>query len=459
MRFKMNLNESIFREYDIRGIVEEDFSKDVVENLGKAFGTYILKNNGSTISVSGDIRESSPVLKNYFISGLLSTGANVIDTGTLPTPVNYYSMFHLDVEAAVQITGSHNPKEFNGFKFSCKYESFYGNKIQSLKKMILENDFLHGRGLLKKQNIVDNYIEMLIKKININRKLKVVIDSGNACGCITVPQTLKKLGVEVEELYCEVDSSFPNHHPDPTVDSNLVDIVKKIKDGNYDLGMAFDGDADRIVVIDEKGEIIRSDNLMCLFLPEVINPENEKIIFDVKCSESLEQMIIKNGGKPIMWNTGHSLIKDKMKTEKAKFAGEMSGHIFFADDYYGYDDALYVGLRLLQILSKTGKNLSELTIDIPKYFSTPEMRIDCENDNEKFKITKQAVEFFTSNYKCTTIDGVRIKFDDGWGLVRSSNTQPVIVCRFEAKTKENLEAYKTLVINKLSEFGNINYVQ
>ena len=292
----------------------------------------------------------------------------------------------------------------------------------------------------------------------VDIKLKVIVDSGNACGCITVPQTLKKLGIDVDELYCDIDSSFPNHHPDPTVDSNLIDIISKIKKGSYDLGMAFDGDADRIVVINEKGEVIRSDNLMCLFLPEVITSTNKKIIFDVKCSEALEKMIIQNGGEPLMWNTGHSLIKDKMKTEKVTFAGEMSGHIFFADDYYGYDDALYVGLRLLQILSKTDKKLSELTKDIPNYFSTPEMRIDCDNDEEKFKITTKAVEFFKSNYECITIDGVRIKFKDGWGLVRSSNTQPVIVCRFEAKTKEKLQEYKQLVLEQLSKFGNINYV-
>ena len=454
----MNLNESMFREYDIRGIVTEDFSKEVVEQLGRAFGTYILRNNGTEISVSGDIRESSPILKNYFISGILSTGANVIDTGMLPTPVNYYSMYHLNVDAAVQITGSHNPNEFNGFKFSCKNESFYGNKIQLLKKMILENDFIKGQGVLHTQDIINDYIQMLVSKITINKKLKVIVDSGNACGCITVPQTLKKLGIDVDELYCDIDSSFPNHHPDPTVDSNLIDIISKIKKGNYDLGMAFDGDADRIVVINEKGEVFRSDILMCLFLPEVITSTNKKIIFDVKCSEALEKMIIQNGGEPLMWNTGHSLIKDKMKTEKVTFAGEMSGHIFFADDYYGYDDALYVGLRLLQILSKTDKKLSELTKDIPNYFSTPEMRIDCDNDEEKFKITTKAVEFFKSNYECITIDGVRIKFKDGWGLVRSSNTQPVIVCRFEANSHDRLQEYKQLVLEQLSKFGNINYV-
>ncbi len=453
----MNLNKSMFREYDIRGVVKLDFPNDVVENLGKAFGTYISRQKGNVISVSGDIRETSPTLKTNFINGILSTGVNVIDTGMLPTPVNYYSMYHLNTDAAVQITGSHNPNEFNGFKFSCMKESFYGEKIQLLKNMILNKDFITGNGTLKKQDIINDYIEMLCSKITIKKKLKVIIDSGNACACITVPQTLKKLGVEVEELYCNVDSSFPNHHPDPTVDSNLKDIISIIKEKDFDLGMAFDGDADRIVVIDENGEIIRSDNLLCLFLPEVVTSTNKKIIFDVKCSEALERMIVKNGGEPLMWKTGHSLIKDKMKTENAKFAGEMSGHIFFADDYYGYDDALYVGLRLLQILSNTNNTLSQLTSEIPKYYSTPEMRIDCKNDDEKFNITKKAIQYFTENYDCITIDGVRIKFKNGWGLVRSSNTQPVIVCRFESTSQSELAQMKDLVLTKLSEFGEINY--
>ena len=453
----MNLNESMFREYDIRGIVKLDFPGPVVESLGKAFGTYISRQKGNVISVSGDIRESSPELKTNFINGILSTGVNVIDTGMLPTPVNYYSMYHLNTDAAVQITGSHNPKEFNGFKFSCMNESFYGKKIQLLKNMILNENFVKGEGKLKKQEVLNDYIQMLCSKIKLNKKLKVIIDSGNACACLTAPQTLKKLDVEVEELYCNVDSSFPNHHPDPTVDSNLNDIISKIKEGDFDLGMAFDGDADRIVVIDENGEIIRSDNLICLFLPETITSENKKIIFDVKCSEALEKMIVRYGGEPLMWKTGHSLIKDKMKIERAKFAGEMSGHIFFADDYYGYDDALYVGLRLLKILSNTNKTLSQLTSKIPKYYSTPEMRIDCKDDKEKFKIAEMAIQYFTDNYDCITIDGVRIKFKNGWGLVRSSNTQPVIVCRFEATSQNDLNQMKEMVLTKLSEFGEIKY--
>ena len=453
----MNLNENIFREYDIRGIVAEDFQKDVVVSLGKAFGSYIITKGWKTISVSGDIRETSLELKEAFISGLLTTGAEVIDIGIVPTPTNYFSMYFLDIDAAVQITGSHNPPEFNGFKFSCKKETFYGTKIQELKEIILNKNYIKGNGTLKIKNITNDYIEMLESKIQLNKKMKVIIDCGNACGCLTAPQTLKKMGVDVKELYCDVDSTFPNHHPDPTVDSNLSDIITEIKKGDFDLGIAFDGDADRIVAIDEKGQIIRSDNLIALFLPETITEQNKKIIFDVKCSEALEKMITHYGGEPLMWKTGHSLIKDKMKQEKVTFAGEMSGHIFFADEYYGYDDALYVGLRLLKLLSNTNKKLSELINKIPQYYSTPEMRLNCKNDDEKFQITKKAIDYFKKNYDCITIDGVRIKFKNGWGLVRSSNTQPVIACRFEAKDSESLKEIKDFVLNKLNDFGDIDY--
>ena len=451
----MNLNKSIFREYDIRGIVKDDFSDEIVRNLGRAFGTYMASKNLKTVCVSGDIRESSIDLKNAFIKGLVETGSNVTDIGILPTPVNYFSIYHMNVDAAVQITGSHNPAEFNGFKFSCKNESFYGKKIQILKNIIIENKYSFSQGTLSEKNIIDEYINMLISKIKLNKKMKVIIDCGNACGCITVPKTLKKLGVDVTELYSDIDSSFPNHHPDPTVDSNLNDIISHIKKGDYDLGMAFDGDADRIVVVDGDGNIIRSDNLISIFLPEIISEKNKKVIFDVKCSEALEKMIIKNNGIPMMWKTGHSLIKDKMKKEGALFAGEMSGHIFFADEYFGYDDALYVGLRLLRLLSKSNFSLSDLNKTIPKYQSTPEMRLECIDDEEKFKITDEAIKYFTKNHECLTIDGVRIKFKNGWGLVRSSNTQPVIVCRFEAKNNKNLIKIKKYVLDKLKEFGNI----
>jgi len=282
------------------------------------------------------------------------------------------------------------------------------------------------------------------------------MDCGNAAAAINAPKLFKSFGrIELKELFCEPDGTFPNHHPDPTVEDNLIELITEVKDGEYDLGIAFDGDADRVGVVDEKGEILWADQLMSIFLPDIIQ-NGEDILFDVKCSQALVDMINRYGGNPIMWKTGHSLIKQKMAELDCKFGGEMSGHIFFADDYYGYDDALYVAARLLELLSRTDKSLSELKSEIPKYYSTPEIRMEAKNDEEKFIIAKKAIEYFTANYDCITVDGVRIKFDDGWGLVRSSNTQPVIVCRFEAISDQRKNEIMGLVITKLKEFGELS---
>ncbi|SVD47983.1 uncharacterized protein METZ01_LOCUS400837, partial [marine metagenome] len=284
--------------------------------------------------------------------------------------------------------------------------------------------FIKGVGTIEELDILSPYSEMLKNKINIEKPLKAVIDCGNAVACLTAPDIFKQVGIETKELYCNVDGTFPNHHPDPTEDHNLIDLIKEVKSSDYDFGVAYDGDADRVVAVDENGEIIRSDILMAIFLPEVIKNPGDAIVYDVKCSQALEDMINHYGGEPIMWKTGHSLIKDKMKELKVNFAGEMSGHIFFADDYFGFDDAIYVSLRLAQLLSRTEKKLSALTAQIPTYYSTPEMRLECRDDEEKFKISHMADSYFSTNYNCCTVDGVRIKFDDGWGLVRASNTQP-----------------------------------
>jgi len=376
--------------------------------------------------------------------------------GIATTPANYFSMFHYEIDGAVQITGSHNPPEFNGIKISYNKGAFYGKQIQELKKIIENNDFEIGSGKVEKVEIMSPYHTMLKNKINIQRPMRAVIDCGNAAACLSAPIIFPSLDIEIDELFCKVDSSFPNHHPDPTEDHNLVDLVKKIKNGSYDFGVAFDGDADRVVAVDELGSIIRSDILIALFLPEIIKKGGEPIVFDVKCSQALEDMIVYYGGTPIMWNTGHSLIKDKMKEINALFAGEMSGHIFFADDYYGYDDAIYVALRLAQLLSKTDKKLSQLVAEIPIYYSTPEIRLECRDDEEKFNISKKANEYFQSKYECITVDGVRIKFSDGWGLVRASNTQPVIVCRFEAKSLERMKIIQNKILSKIKDFGEIH---
>ena len=449
------MNPYIFRKYDIRGIVETDFTPDVATDLGRAFGTYVKRDGGSKVSISGDIRLTTPRLINIFSQGLLETGISVLDMGIVPTPANYFSMFHLDIDGAVQITGSHNPPKFNGFKISYKQGAFYGDQIQSLKELIESGDFERGKGNIEKVDIMKPYQSMLKEKITLERPLKVVIDCGNATACLSAPQIFNDMGIDTTELYCDVDGTFPNHHPDPTEDHNLVDLVKEIKFGDYDFGVAYDGDADRVVAVDEKGGIIRSDILMTLFLPEIIQNSGDSIVYDVKCSQALEDMILKYGGNPVMWKTGHSLIKDKMKELNVNFAGEMSGHIFFADDFFGFDDALYVSLRLAQLLSRTDQTLSELTAEIPVYYSTPEMRFKCSDDEEKFKISRKADEYFTANYDCSTVDGVRIKFTDGWGLVRASNTQPVIVCRFEAKTMERMEEIQNEILDKLIEFGEI----
>lgn len=452
----MKINKYIFREYDIRGKVSDDFSPEVVENLGKAFGTFISRSGGQEIALSGDVRLTTPSLIESFKTGVLSTGVDVINIGILPTPANYFSMFKLDVAGAVQITGSHNPPEFNGFKMSRNKKSVFGDSIQDLRSIIEKEDYETGEGDEAPYKIINDYRKMISEKISIERPLRVVMDCGNAAAAICAPDIFKKFNIELTELYCDVDGTFPNHHPDPTVKENLTDLIKLMKTGNYDVGIAFDGDADRVGVVDETGEVIWADQLMALFLPELVNPGDE-ILYDVKCSKALEEEIIKYQGKPVMWKTGHSLIKQKMVELNCKFGGEMSGHIFFADDYYGYDDAIYVAARILQTLSRSKKTLSELRSELPKYFSTPEIRLEANSDEEKFMISKKAVDYFTANFNCSTVDGVRINFEDGWGLVRASNTQPVIVCRFEATSEERMQQIKKLITDKLNEMGELKF--
>ncbi len=450
----MNLNKYIFREYDIRGKVADDFPPDVVESLGKGFGTFIMRGGGQEIALSGDVRLTTPSLIEQFKTGVLSTGVDVINIGILPTPANYYSMFKLEVAGAVQITGSHNPPEFNGFKMSRNKKAVFGESIQNIRTIIENQDYETGEGTEVAYDILTEYKRMIVSKIDIQKPMKVVMDCGNAAGAICAPDVFKNLNVELTELYCDVNGTFPNHHPDPTVEANLKDLIDLMKTGDYDIGLAFDGDADRVGVIDETGDVIWADQLMALFLPEVLE-EGDEILFDVKCSQALEDMILKYGGKPVMWKTGHSLIKQRMAELNCKLGGEMSGHIFFADDFFGFDDAIYVAARIVQTLSRTDRTLSELKAELPTYYSTPEMRLEAESDEEKFRIAKEAVDYFTENYDCSTVDGVRIKFGDGWGLVRSSNTQPVIVCRFEANTPERMQEIQSIVMGKLNEIGTL----
>lgn len=453
---KDTVNTYIFREYDIRGVVDQDLTDNVVLNLGRAFGTYMLRNNAQSLSVGGDIRLSTERFRKQIISGLISTGVNVVDLGPVPTPVQYYSMYVLPVDAGIMITGSHNPPDYNGFKLTLNNSPVFGEEIQKLRKIIETNDFESGAGRVTYESLIDRYIDRIVKDIKIEKPLKVVLDSGNGAGALAAHKLFRKLGVETIDLFDTPDGNFPNHHPDPTVVENIQELISTVKESGANLGIGYDGDADRIGVVDEQGDIIWGDRLLIIFGREIIkNNPGAKIIFEVKCSQALPEMISKFGGEPIMWKTGHSLLKKKMKETGAPLAGEMSGHMFFADRYFGFDDAIYASARLVELLSRSDKKISDLLSDAPKYYSTPEIRAETIDDNEKFKIAEQAREFFSKNYEVIDIDGVRILFGDGWGLVRASNTQPVIVLRFEARSQERLDEISDLIISKLREFGDI----
>ncbi len=448
------INPHIFRQYDVRGIVGRDLTTGVVEQLGKGYGTYVLRHGGSKVSVGYDARLSSPGFCDTLTEGMLSTGLDVVRVGLVPTPVLYYSLFHLDVGGGVVITGSHNPPEYNGFKLAVGRATIYGEEIQAVRRIIESGDFATGRGRLTEQDVIPGYLQTVKEHIGpFERRLKVVVDAGNGTGGMFGPELIRDLGAEVVELYCEVDGRFPNHHPDPTVPKYLTDLIAKVREEEADLGIAWDGDADRIGVIDDLGNIIWGDQLMILFSREVLaSRPGASIIFEVKCSQALPQEIEKAGGVPVMWKTGHSLIKEKMKELHSPLAGEMSGHLFFADEYFGYDDAIYASCRLIRLLSRSGKGIRELLSDVPVYYSTPETRVACPEE-KKFGIVEEVARFFKRDYETIDVDGVRVLFGDGWGLVRASNTQPALVLRFEATTPERLEEIQKLVVDKLEEIS------
>jgi len=451
-----NVNPFIFREYDIRGVVEKDLTEPVIKLIGKAYGTHLQRQGGKKVSVGGDVRLSTERFKKALIQGLIASGVDVIDIGVVPTPVQYFSLFKLSVDGGVMITGSHNPPEFNGLKMSIGQNSLFGEEIQKLYKIIKEEDFLSGSGKVSTAEIIPDYIKDISGRIKVSGQMKVVFDCGNGAGSLVIEDLMRSLGVNAYFMFCEPDGTFPNHHPDPTVEEYLTDLKEQVLKLNADLGIAFDGDADRIGVIDDKGDIIWGDRLLIMFARNILKEKKgQKIIFEVKCSQALPEAIEAAGGEPIMWKTGHSLLKKKMKESGAVIGGEMSGHLFFADRYHGYDDAIYAAARLIELLAAEKKKPSELLADVPKYYTTPEIRVEVESDEEKFKIARKAEEYFKANYEVIDVDGVRILFGDGWGLVRASNTQPVLVLRFEAKTPERLEEIKQIVLDKLAEFGKV----
>ncbi len=447
------MDQNIFREYDIRGIVGHHLTDEIIALLGKAIGTYLNQNGAKRIAIGYDARDSSPGYCELLTAGLNQTGCDAILIGMVPTPVLYHTVYTKDVDGGVMITGSHNPPDHNGFKICLGKATLFGSQIQEIKEVALAGQFSTGSGTVKTLDVLDDYCRDIVSRIYLgDRKLKVVIDAGNGMGGVTAVPVYRELGLEMVELFTEPDSSFPNHHPDPTVAENLQDMITAVRESKADLGLAFDGDADRLGVVDENGRIIWGDELMVLFSRSVLatNP-GATIIAEVKCSQTLFDDIEKHGGKPLMWKAGHSIIKAKMKETGAALAGEMSGHIFFADRFYGFDDATYAGARILEILSKTDKPLSALLADLPKTFSTPELRIDC-SDEIKFNVVKRIAEYFSRSTQVITIDGARIVFEHGWGLVRPSNTQAILVLRFEADSDAHLAKIRQIVESKVSEF-------
>ena len=445
------ISREIFREYDIRGIAGKTITKDSVSLIGRAFAKFIIGKGGKTVSVGRDCRDSSPELAESLVQGLTSSGLDVIDIGLVTTPMLYYSLFSCDVDGGVMITASHNPSEYNGLKLCSGKESMFGDEIQLIREMAEKGDFMKGEGVVTEKDIMEDYLSYLEKNINIRRGMKVAIDCGNATVGLTAPLLLKRLGCELTELYTEIDGSFPNHHPDPTVEENLVDLKKAVIENKCEVGLAFDGDGDRIGVVDNNGQVIWGDMLVLVYARELLKTmPGAKIIGDVKCSSRLFNAIENAGGKPIMWKTGHSLIKSKIKEENAALAGEMSGHIFFNDRFFGFDDALYAGLRLLEILSGHEESFSELFSDIPGSYSTPEIRVESPEEI-KFRVVEKVKRYLADKYKVIDIDGARVEFPDGWGLVRASNTQPALVLRFEAETPERLDEIRSVIENAVEK--------
>ena len=454
----MEVPAHIFREYDIRGIVGEDFYPDTAEAVGRAFGTTVRRQAQTLgmpiVAVGADNRPSSPILAEALISGLLATGVSVRGLGPVPTPVTYWAGQKLGTLAAIQITGSHNPSEWNGIKMTLGGKPFYGDDVTALRNMILSDDFETGAGERVSAPVLDEYVEDISAHFRLDQPVKAVVDCGNGVGSLVAERLLRSVGVDVIPLFCESDGRFPNHHPDPTVDENLADLIQSVRETGADFGVAFDGDADRIGAVDGRGRIIRGDVLLLLFgldLLETGGP-GQLLVYDVKCSQVLPEVFEEAGGRALMWRTGHSLIKEKMQETGASIGGELSGHICFADTYIGTDDALYAACRLSAMVSRSRTSLAERTDALPSYVSTPELRIEVTEDSKSI-IVAGAVEHFRRRNKVIDVDGARILFADGWALLRASNTQPVLVARFEARTQEGLDSIRAEVNGWLRQQG------
>ena len=449
------MNRQVFREYDIRGIVDDDFTDDFVVNLGRGYATMLHRAGKHKITLGRDCRLSSPRLHNLLLEGLLSAGIDVIDVGIVPTPLLYFSVLHWKMDGGAMITGSHNGAEYNGFKLGVGPATIFGSEIQQLADIIEKRDFHKSahKGALNEVAILPEYADFIRANIMIRPGLKVAVDGGNGCGGVVAEPLMQELGANTYGIHIEMDGRFPNHHPDPTVEDNMRDLIAEVAKRKADIGIAYDGDADRVGAVDENGRIVWGDELMVAFSRAILKEQpGAAIIGDVKCSQRMYDDITNHGGRAIMWKTGHSLIKSKLKEEHAALAGEMSGHMFFADRYFGFDDAIYASFRLLEIISREGKGLAQILSDLPRSFFTPEIRIDCP-DNKKFSVVKHAAEYFSKHYNVIAIDGARVKFANGWGLVRASNTQPALVTRYEASDQKSLDEIRAIFESKLKELG------
>ncbi len=443
----MKVPTTIFRQYDIRGLVDQELTPQVAHAIGRAVATYASErlDHPPRLAVGRDNRPSSSVLAHAVCDGMAASGATAIDVGELPTPALYLAIHVLSVDGGVQVTGSHNPPEFNGFKTVAVGETLHGDRILELKQLIESDRTRDAMGALETDpTILERYAAAIVERNGpLARPVRVVVDCGNGVPSLVAESILSRIGAEVVPLYCESDGSFPNHHPDPTVPENLADLKEAVRRTKAELGIAFDGDGDRIGAVDERGEIVFGDRLLALYGRDLVHRmgKGHPVIFDVKCSDVLRHDLERTGLIPVMWKTGHSLIKAKMKELNAPLAGEMSGHMFFGGDYYGFDDALFAAARLLAYVARKGGPLSVLLADLPKPFSTPELRINCP-DEKKFQVVERAAQHFAERYEVLTLDGVRISFADGWGLLRASNTQPVLVMRFEASSEEALSTHR-----------------
>ena len=448
----MKVNSEIFRAYDIRGIANETLTEEGIFHIGKAIGSYVLTDGRTSILTARDGRISGPRLLNQFQKGVISSGCNVVDIGELPTPLLYFSTFKTNISDGVMLTGSHNPKNYNGLKIVINRQSMTSEKIKKIKLMIEEEDYMNGSGQITSLSVKEDYLKELKEKIKIDSKIKVCLDCGNGVGGVIAPQAFKLLGLKVIELYSEVNGNFPNHHPDPSDPKNLEDLQKKVLETNSDLGIALDGDGDRVGLIDNKGNIIFPDVFMMLLAEDLLRKNSKgSIVFDVKCSANLKKIIKDFNGTPIMSRTGHSYIKSKIVETSALLGGEMSGHIFFNDDWYGFDDAIYSALRIIEVLSKKKLTTHEVFNTYPKHFSTPEINLKI-SEQDKFKIVDEIKLLMkSSEYDLIDIDGIRLQNENSWGLVRASNTSPNLVLRFEGKTENDLLEIKNYFKEILSK--------